>query len=112
MKPLHTIVLTIAISCLGATATLAGPAVTGTITTLNPERAQWNISVDTRDLTITSSTAINNLGTPGRGNRELELRMRVRYRANNEGEITELLIYPSDREMLHQLGLDAGQNQE
>jgi len=105
MNPLHTIRLIIAVSSLVATATLADPATTGMITTLNPERSQWNISIDTRDLTLTPATVIQNLDNPGTGSRGLELRKQVRYRANDKDEITELWVYPSDRDTLRQLGL-------
>lgn len=111
MKSLLTLVLVSAVSGLGATSALADSAVTGIITTLNPERSQWNISIDTRDLTLTPGTVIQNLDKPGTGGKGLELHKPVRYQANDKGEITELWIYPSDREKLHQLGLDRGQNQ-
>jgi hypothetical protein len=106
MKPLHTLVLVIASYCLGITTALADPAEIGIITTLNPERSQWNISIDTRELTLVPGTVIRNLDNPGTGRRGLELRKQVRYRANDKGEITELWVYPSDRKTLRQLGLE------
>lgn len=106
MKALHTLVLVIATGCLGITSALADTSGDGIITTLNPERSQWNISVDTRELTLVPGTVIQNLDNPGSGSRGLELRMRVRYRANDKGELTELWVYPSDRETLRQLGLE------
>jgi len=105
MKPLQTLALIITAGCLGITTALAQPATIGIITTLNPERSQWNISIDTRDLTLVPGTVIQNLGNPGSGRGGLELHKRVRYRANDKGEITELWVYPSDRETLRQLGL-------
>lgn len=107
MKSLHTIALVFVAGCLGITTALAEPATIGIITTLNPERSQGNISIDTRDLTLVSGTVIRNFDNPGSSNRGIELRKRVRYRANEMGEITELWIYPSNPEKLRKLGLGA-----
>ncbi len=107
MKPLLTIIMVITASGFGSMAALADIAGTGIITTLNPERTRWNISIDTRDLTLTPGTSIRNIENPGTGSRGLELRQQVRYRANDDGELTELWVYPSDRETLRQLGLES-----
>lgn len=97
--------MVITASGLGSTAALADISGTGTITTLNLERTRWNISIDTRDLTLIPGTSIRNSDNPGSGSRGLVLRQQVRYRANDDGELTELWVYPSDRETLRQLGL-------
>jgi hypothetical protein len=109
--PMNTLVKTVLGIFLGSIASLgpvAAPADSegrGVITTLDLERSKRNISINTRDLTLTSSTSIHNLDGGSDDPSALALRQPVRYEADDDGRITDLWIYPADAEKRRQLGL-------